>query len=65
MVKVRGWGLGLVKVMFSESLERLNLNFNKPSVKSLYDDVLLFVPYKTCPKEICIKSVSLYSKIVL
>ena len=28
-------GLGLVKEMFSEQLERFNLNFNKPSVKSL------------------------------
>ena len=28
-------GLGLVKVMFSEPLEGLNLNFNKPSGTSL------------------------------
>ena len=27
--------MGLIKVMFSEELDRLNLNFNKPSVKSL------------------------------
>ena len=33
-LSVETLGLGLVKVMFSEQLERLNLNFNKPFVKS-------------------------------
>ena len=38
IIHVQGQGLGLVKVMFSEQIERLKLNFNKPSVKSLLTD---------------------------